>query len=141
VGVELQVVGVVESALGDPGEAPKQADEGAPPATLRIEPEFAACCEGLRAGDEVLVLSWLDRADRTIQAVHPRGDRTRPLTGVFATRSPARPNPIGLHRVGIVAISGGSGDPVALRVDALEALDGTPILDVKPVLAADAGLR
>ena len=140
-GVELQFVGAVESALGEEGEAPKQADEGAPPATLRIEPEFAACCEGLRAGEEVFVFTWLDRADRSVQAVHPRGDITQPLTGVFATRAPVRPNPIGLHRVEVVAISGGSGDPRRLRVDALEALDGTPILDVKPVLAADATLR
>jgi tRNA-Thr(GGU) m(6)t(6)A37 methyltransferase TsaA len=121
--------------------APKQADEGAPPATLRIEAEFASCCEGLRAGDEVFVFTWLDRADRGVRAVHPRGDVDRPLAGVFATRSPARPNPIGLHRVVLVAISGGPGEPRRLRVDALEALDGTPILDVKPVLAADAALR
>jgi tRNA-Thr(GGU) m(6)t(6)A37 methyltransferase TsaA len=141
VGVELQVVGVVESSLGDEGEAPRQADEGAPPATLRIEAEYAACCEGLRAGDQVLVLTWLDRAERSVQAVHPRGDINRPLQGVFATRSPARPNPIGLHRVELVAVSGGSGEPRALRVDALEAVDGTPILDVKPLLAADLALR
>jgi len=141
VGVELQLVGVVESSLGDEGEAPKQADEGAPPATLRIEAKYAACCEGLRAGDQVLVLTWLDRADRSVQAVHPRGDINRSLRGVFATRSPARPNPIGLHQVELVAVSGGSGEPRALRVDALEALDGTPILDVKPVLDADAARR
>ena len=140
-GVELRFVGVVESSLADQGEAPKQADEGAPPATLRIEPQYAACCEGLRAGDHVLVLTWLDRADRTVQAVHPRGDASRPLQGVFATRAPARPNPIGLHRVELVAISGGSGEARALRVDGLEALDGTPIVDLKPVLAAEAELR
>lgn len=141
VDAELRFVGVVESSLDDGGEAPKQADEGAPPATLRIEAEFAACCEGLRAGDEVLVLTWLDRADRTVQAVHPRGDIARPLTGVFATRSPARPNPIGLHRAELVAVSGGSGEPRRLRLDALEALDGTPVLDVKPVLDAESSLR
>jgi tRNA-Thr(GGU) m(6)t(6)A37 methyltransferase TsaA len=141
VDAELEFVGVVESALGEAGEAPKQADEGAPPATLRIDTRFAACCEGLHAGDQVLVLTWLDRADRAVQAVHPRGDASRPLQGVFATRSPARPNPIGLHRVELVAISGASGEGRALRVDALEALDGTPILDLKPVLAADAELR
>ena len=138
---ELEFVGIVESALADAGEAPKQADEGAPPATLRIEARFAACCEGLHAGDEVVVLTWLDRADRGVQAVHPRGDSSRPLRGVFATRSPARPNPIGLHRVELVAISGAGGEPRALRVDALEALDGTPIIDLKPVLAAEAELR
>jgi tRNA-Thr(GGU) m(6)t(6)A37 methyltransferase TsaA len=141
VGVELEYVGVVESSLGDAREAPKQPDEGAPPATLRIDARFGACCEGLRAGDEVVVLTWLDRADRSVQAVHPRGDSERPLQGVFATRSPARPNPIGLHRVGVVAISGAGGEPRAVRVDALEALDGTPILDLKPVLEPDSALR
>ncbi len=123
---ELRFVGAVESALVDEGEAPKQPDEGAPPATLRIEPEYAACCEGLRAGEQVLVLTWLDRADRAVQAVHPRGDPSRPLSGVFATRSPARPNPIGLHRAEVVSISGDAGDPRRVRLDALEALDGTP---------------
>jgi tRNA-Thr(GGU) m(6)t(6)A37 methyltransferase TsaA len=141
VSAELRFVGVVESSLAGKEEAPKQADEGAPPATLRIAAEFAACCEGLQVGDEVLVLTWLDRADREIQTVHPRGDTSRPLTGVFATRAPVRPNPIGLHRAEIVAISGGAGEPRALRVGALEALDGTPILDLKPVLASDAELR
>ncbi len=133
---ELRFVGVVESSLAGQDEAPKQADEGAPPATLRIAAEFAACCEGLHAGDQILVLTWLDRADREVRAVHPRGDTSRPLTGVFATRAPVRPNPIGLHRVEIVAISGAIGEPRALRVNALEALDGTPILDLKPVLTA-----
>jgi len=138
---ELRFVGLVESSLAGKDEAPKQADEGAPPATLRIAAEYTACCEGLHAGEEVLVLTWLDRADRDVQAVHPRGDTSRPLTGVFATRAPVRPNPIGLHRVEIVAISGAPGEPRALRVDALEALDGTPILDLKPVLASDARVR
>jgi tRNA-Thr(GGU) m(6)t(6)A37 methyltransferase TsaA len=138
---ELRFVGVVESSLADQAEVPRQADEGAPPATLRIEPEYAACCEGLHAGDEVLVLTWLDRADREIQAVHPRGDTSRPLTGVFATRAPVRPNPIGLHRVRLVAISGGSGEPRTIRVDALEALDGTPVLDIKQAMAADPAER
>jgi len=138
---ELRFVGLVESSLAGKDEAPKQADEGAPPATLRIAAEYTACCEGLHAGDEVLVLTWLDRADRDVQAVHPRGDTSRPLTGVFATRAPVRPNPSGLHRVEIVAISGAPGEPRALRVDALEALDGTPILDLKPVLASDARVR
>jgi tRNA-Thr(GGU) m(6)t(6)A37 methyltransferase TsaA len=142
VGVEVRPVGVVESALLDAAAAPKQADEaGAPPATLAIAPEFAACCEGLAVGEEIVVLTWLDRADRDAQAVHPRGDVSRPPQGVFATRSPARPNPIGLHRVRVVALSGGRGEGRRLRVDALEALDGTPILDIKPVLDADAGLR
>ena len=138
---ELRFVGRVESPLGEADAAPKQADEGAPPATIRIEAEFSECCEGLRAGAEILVLTWLDRADRDVRAVHPRGDAGRPLTGVFATRSPARPNPIGLHRVAIVSVGGGPGDPRSIRVDALEALDGTPVFDIKPVLGADAGDR
>jgi tRNA-Thr(GGU) m(6)t(6)A37 methyltransferase TsaA len=130
----LVPVGRVESDLGDPVKAPKQADEGAPPATIRIEAEFSACCEGLQAGDEILVLTWLDRADRQTQAVHPRGDEARPLTGVFATRSPTRPNPIGIQRVSIVSIGGAPNDPSSIRIDAIEALDGTPVLDIKPVL-------
>jgi tRNA-Thr(GGU) m(6)t(6)A37 methyltransferase TsaA len=130
----LVPVGRVESDLGEAGEAPKQADEGAPPATIRVEAEFSGCCEGLEAGDEILVLTWLDRADRETHAVHPRGDATRPLTGVFATRSPSRPNPIGIHRVAIVSIGGAPNDPRSIRVDAIEALDGTPVLDIKPVL-------
>ena len=123
----LRLVGVVESALDDKGEAPKQADEGAPPATLRIEPEFAACCEGLRAGEEVFVFTWLDRADRSVQAVHPRGDRNRPLTGVFATRSPVRPNPIGTSIVKLVGVEGN-----VVLVRGLDCLDETPLLDIKP---------
>ena len=126
---ELLFVGVVESSLAGKDEAPKQADEGAPPATLRIAAEYAACCEGLHAGDQVVVLTWLDRADRDVQAVHPRGDTSRPLTGVFATRSPHRPNPLGLHRVIVREIAG-----VRLRVGPIEALDGTPVVDIKIAL-------
>jgi tRNA-Thr(GGU) m(6)t(6)A37 methyltransferase TsaA len=126
---ELRAVGRVSSSLTDPAAAPKQGDEGAPEATLEIEPEFELALEGLAAGDDVLVLTWFDRADRDTLAVHPRGDASRPQTGVFATRSPDRPNPIGLHRVRVVAIDG-----LRLQVEDLEALDGTPVLDLKPVL-------
>ena len=92
--------------------------------------------EGVAAGDHVLVFTWLDRADRDVLTVHPRGDRSRPPAGVFATRSPARPNPIGLHRIQVVAIDGAE-----LTVRDLEALDGTPVVDIKPVLSADAADR
>ncbi len=132
----LRPVGRVHSPLTDPSSAPKQGDEGAPEAAIEIEPEFAAALDGLDAGDEVLVLTWLDRADREALSVHPRGDSSRPQQGVFATRSPHRPNPIGLHRVRILAIDGNR-----LRVADLEALDGTPVLDLKPLLSADPSDR
>jgi tRNA-Thr(GGU) m(6)t(6)A37 methyltransferase TsaA len=127
--VQLVAIGVVESPLRDRGAAPKQGDEGAPEAWLVFAEEVAAGLGGIRAGDELLVLTWLDRARRDVLRVHPRGDPARPVDGVFATRSPDRPNPIGLHRVTVVAVAG-----TRLRVRDLEALDGTPILDVKPPL-------
>src|SRR5215213_7345217 len=117
---ELWPIGRVESDLDDPSRAPKQGDEGAPDAWLAIEPAFAAGLEGLRPGDDLLVLTWLDRAQREVLAVHPRGERSRPQQGVFATRSPDRPNLIGLHRVQILEIEGNR-----LLVGDLEALDGT----------------
>lgn len=119
----------VESSLRRRDEAPKQGDEGAPEASLVFEPAVADALAGLRGGDEVIVLTWLDRADRSVLRVRPRGDLARPETGVFATRSPDRPNPIGLHQVEILAIDG-----LRLRVRPLEALHGTPVIDVKPVL-------
>ena len=100
----LRRIGSVHSPLTDPAQAPRQGDEGAPDAWISIDPEFTEAARDLRAGDVVLVLTWLHRADRSVQAVHPRGDASRPLTGDFATRSPDRPNPIGLHRVRIIAI-------------------------------------
>lgn len=128
---ELRPIGQVESVLIDPGEAPRQPDEGAPDAWLVIDEEYAAALEGLVPGDRIVVLTWLDRADRQTLAVHPRGDVSRPLTGVFATRSPNRPNPIGLHDVRIVELDG-----ARVHVAQLEAVDGTPILDLKPMLTA-----
>jgi tRNA-Thr(GGU) m(6)t(6)A37 methyltransferase TsaA len=133
---EVRAVGRVESSLTDRGSAPRQPDEGAPEAWLAFEPEVLEGVRSLRPGDEVVVLTWLDRARRDILSVHPRGDESRPVEGVFSTRSPDRPNPIGLHRVEITAIDGGR-----VRVRHLEALDGTPILDVKPVLSEDLGRR
>jgi tRNA-Thr(GGU) m(6)t(6)A37 methyltransferase TsaA len=119
----------VRSALTDLAAAPKQAHEGAPEAWLVFEPAVLDALDGLRVGDEVVVLTWLDRADRDVLRVHPRGDVANPMQGVFSTRSPARPNPIGLHELRILEIDG-----ARMRVSALEAVDGTPVLDVKPVL-------
>lgn len=134
--MELTAVGVVRSPLVEPAAAPKQGDEGAPDAVLEIEAEKLAALEGVGVGDRVLVLTWLDRADRGVLSVHPRGDPTRPRTGVFATRSPHRPNPIGLHRVEVLSIEGRR-----LSVRGLEAIDGTPVLDIKPVLSEDLDER
>ena len=125
----LEPIGWVESPLVDPDSAPLQGDEGAPDAWLAFDQRVSAGMRDLRVGTEVLVFSWLDRARRDVLRVHPRGDRSRPETGVFSTRSPDRPNPIGLHRVEILAIDG-----VRVQVRNLEALDRTPILDVKPIL-------
>jgi tRNA-Thr(GGU) m(6)t(6)A37 methyltransferase TsaA len=119
----------VRSPLTDLAAAPKQAHEGAPEAWLEFEPGVLDGLDGLRVGDEIVVLTWLDRADRDVLRVHPRGDVANPMQGVFSTRSPARPNPIGLHEVRILELDG-----ARVRVSALEAIDGTPVLDVKPVL-------
>ena len=133
---ELRHIGHVESSLTDPADAPNQGDEGAPEAQLVFEPAVLNALDGIEPGDEVLVLTWLDRADRDVLRVHPRGDLSRPEQGVFNTRSPDRPNPIGLHRVKVLAIDG-----VRLRVSDLEAIDGTPIVDVKPVLSGNVSER
>ena len=125
----VRPIGHVESVLTDRDAAPKQGDEGAPDAWLVFEPAVAEGIRNLTAGTDVLLLTWLDRARRDVLVVHPRGDLTRPPEGVFTTRSPDRPNPVGLHRVTILAIDG-----LRVRVNNLEALDGTPIVDVKPVL-------
>lgn len=125
----LQPIGRVESTLLDPGDAPRQGDEGAPDAWLAIDPAVSEGLRGLEAGADVLVLTWLDRASRDVLSVHPRGDTDRPLSGVFNTRSPDRPNPIGLHRVRILAVDG-----TRIQVSGLEAIDQTPVLDLKPVL-------
>lgn len=130
--MKLQPIGHVESPLTDRSSAPKQGDEGAPDAWLVFAPEYARAMAELKAGDDVLVLTWLDRADRSVLTVHPRSDPDRPETGVFSTRSPDRPNPIGLHRVQILSVDG-----FKVHVAHLEALDGTPIVDVKPVLGTE----
>lgn len=130
---ELQPVGVVESPLVDRDLAPKQGDEGSPEAWLVFDRRVGEALRDLEVGSDVLVLTWLDRARRDVLSVHPRGDPDRPETGVFSTRSPDRPNPIGLHRVQVAAIDG-----TRVRVRNLEALDGTPILDLKPVLGPES---
>lgn len=126
---EVRPVARVESPLTDRATAPKQGDEGAPPARVVFRPEFHAAAADLHPGDRLVLLTWLHEADRDVQAVHPRSDPDRRSTGVFSTRSPDRPNPIGLHTVTVTTIAGGT-----LTVTGLEAIDGTPVLDVKPVL-------
>jgi tRNA-Thr(GGU) m(6)t(6)A37 methyltransferase TsaA len=133
---ELTPVGRVESSLTDLDLAPNQGDEGAPSAWLVFEPDVLDALDGIRPKDEVILLTWLDRARRDVLRVHPRGDLSRPKQGVFSTRSPVRPNPIGLHRVRVEAIDGNR-----MRVRNLEAINGTPIIDVKPVLSSDVGER
>jgi tRNA-Thr(GGU) m(6)t(6)A37 methyltransferase TsaA len=129
-------VGYVRSTLTSLEDAPMQGDEGAPEAWLEVTPSVAQALAGIRSGDELIVLTWLHLADRNVLQVHPRGDLNRPLAGVFATRSPDRPNPIGLHRVSVLEVTEGK-----LRVAPLEAVDGTPIIDIKPVLAQASSER
>jgi tRNA-Thr(GGU) m(6)t(6)A37 methyltransferase TsaA len=126
----LQAIGRLRSSLRSPDEAPRQGGEGAPEATLEVDAPFAQGLHLLAAGDEVIVITWLHLADRTQLATHPRNDLRNPLTGVFATRSPHRPNPLGLHRVTVRSIDG-----LRLRIGPIEAIDGTPVVDLKPVLA------
>lgn len=126
-GPELRIIGRVESPLTDPAQAPMQGEEGAPEATVVLDPAYADGLDGLAVGDRLVLLTWLHRADRDVLRVHPRGDRSRPKRGVFTTRSPARPNPIGLHPVEVTGLDG-----LRLRVRPLEAVDGTPVVDIKP---------
>jgi len=125
----LYPIGVVRSALTSLEAAPLQGEEGAPEAWLEIFAPVAQGLAGITAGDELVVLTWLHLARRDVLQVHPRGRRETPLTGVFATRSPGRPNPVGLHRVSVREVTGQN-----VRVAPMEAIDGTPIVDIKPVL-------
>ncbi|HZA39939.1 MAG TPA: tRNA (N6-threonylcarbamoyladenosine(37)-N6)-methyltransferase TrmO [Actinomycetota bacterium] len=125
----LRPIGRVESSLTDPETAPKQGYEGSPDAWLVFDPAVAPALDDLRVGEQIIVLSWLDRAQRDVLKVHPRDDLSVPLHGVFSTRSSDRPNPIGLHLVDILEIDG-----LRVQVSNLEAVDGTPVLDVKPRL-------
>ena len=125
----IEPVGVIRSELSSRAEAPKQGYEGSPDAWLEISKAFAEGLEGVGVGDEIILITWFHKGHRNILKLHPRGDRSRPLTGVFSTRSPDRPNPLGLHRVTVREISGNR-----LRVGPIEAIDGTPVVDIKPVL-------
>ncbi len=129
----LPPIGYVRSSLREREQAPKHGSEGAPDAWIDVQSTVADALGGLRVGGEIVVITWLHRAKRDVLKVHPRGDRNVPLTGVFATRSPDRPNPLGLHRVTVRAIDG-----TKLKVGPLEAIDGTPVVDIKPVLSRTA---
>jgi tRNA-Thr(GGU) m(6)t(6)A37 methyltransferase TsaA len=126
---ELRAIGRVTSTLTDRAAAPRQADEGAPDAWIVLDDDLAPAAADIRPGDELVVVTWLHEADRDVLVTHPRDDTTRPPTGVFSTRSPDRPNPLGLHTTRVLEVDG-----VRLHVDALEALDGTPVVDLKPAL-------
>ena len=126
---ELRVIGRVRSPLTNMDDAPRQGDEGGPDVWIEFEPDVIDALQGVRRADRLVILTWLDRADRDVLTVHPRGDASRSLAGVFATRSHHRPNPIGLHPVEVLEVEG-----ARVKVSSLEALDGTPVLDVKPVL-------
>lgn len=125
----VRPIGRIRSTLRSRDEAPRQGSEGAPDAWLDVDASCAKALSGIAAGDEIIAITWLHRANRDVLEVHPRGDLQNPLTGVFATRSPDRPNPLGLHRVEVREVSG-----TRLRVGPIEAIDGTPVVDVKAVL-------
>jgi len=133
---EVEQIGVVQSPLTDLEAAPKQGDECGPDAWLVLDGRVTEALDGIAPGDVLIVLTWLHRAQRDVLSVHPRGDSSRPRQGVFGTRSPNRPNPIGMHRVRVLDVDG-----ARVRVSDLEAVDGTPIVDLKPVLSGDAGER
>jgi tRNA-Thr(GGU) m(6)t(6)A37 methyltransferase TsaA len=126
---ELKQIGVVRSNLTELRLAPRQGDEGAPAAWIELAPEVQGGLTGIEAGDELIIVTWFHRARRDVLQVHPRDDEARPLAGVFTTRSSERPNPLGLHRVTVLALRGRE-----LEVEPLEAIDGTPVIDIKPVL-------
>jgi tRNA-Thr(GGU) m(6)t(6)A37 methyltransferase TsaA len=127
--LQLNPIGVIRSELKERSKAPKQGSEGAPDAWIVVRPSVAQALDGLVAGDEIIVLTWLHRTHRDVLKVHPRSDPNRRLTGVFATRSPDRPNPIGLHEVTVRKVGRNR-----LRVGPIEAIDGTPVVDIKPIV-------
>jgi tRNA-Thr(GGU) m(6)t(6)A37 methyltransferase TsaA len=132
----LNPIGFVRSGLNSLQDAPMQGDEDAPDAWLDLVPDVIGALKGIEIGDHLLILTWLHKAQRDVLQVHPRDDLTRPLTGVFATRSPDRPNPIGVHRVTVLEVTENM-----LRVKPLEAINGTPIIDIKPVLSGEFSER
>ncbi len=125
----LHPIGFIQSSLKDRTEAPRQGNEGAPDAWLEVNSAVAEGFEGIVVGDEIIVITWFHQSRRDVLKLHPRGDPSNPLTGVFATRSPDRPNPLGLHRVTVSEIRGNR-----LRIGPIEAIDGTPVVDLKPML-------
>lgn len=131
----LSPLGFLQSSLASREEAPSQGGEGAPDAWLEVNEMVAEGLEGIGVGDEILLITWFHQSRRDILKLHPRWDKKNPLTGVFATRSPDRPNPLGLHRVTVLAIDGRR-----LKVGPIEAIDGTPVVDIKPVLQQSADL-
>jgi tRNA-Thr(GGU) m(6)t(6)A37 methyltransferase TsaA len=128
----IKPIGFIHSDLKRRDEAPLQGLEGAPNACIEVLPPYRKALHRMEVGDEIIVITWLHRAQRDVIKVHPRGDRSRPLTGVFSTRSPDRPNPLGLHRVKVLKV-----DPGRLCVGPVEAIDGTPVVDIKPVIDLD----
>ena len=128
--MKLQPIGRIRSELRDPESAPKQGTEGAPDAWLEVSSAFERALAGMEAGDEIVVITWLHLAERATLEIHPRGDPRNPLTGVFSTRSPHRPNPLGLHRVTVRRIDG-----TRVRIGPIEAIDGTPVVDIKTAAA------
>jgi tRNA-Thr(GGU) m(6)t(6)A37 methyltransferase TsaA len=129
----LHPIGFVRSRLTDRDVAPRQGDEGAPDALIELDSAVVDALDGIQPGDEVFVITWLHEARRDVLKVHPRDDPSTPLTGVFATRSSDRPNPLGLHRVTVLEVG-----PCELHVVPLEAIDGTPVVDLKPILAGSS---
>jgi tRNA-Thr(GGU) m(6)t(6)A37 methyltransferase TsaA len=127
----LHPIGVIQSVITSRAQAPKQGYEGAPDAWIDIDSNFTDAMHGLEPGDDIILITWFHKSKRDVLQVHPRGDISNPLTGVFATRSPDRPNPLGLHRVKVLQIKDNK-----LKVGPLEAIDGTPVVDIKPVLKA-----
>lgn len=128
---QLRQIGMVRSALKDIRDCPCQESEGAPGAWIEIEPQYAEALDGLEVGNEIMVMTWMHLADRSILKVHPRGNRENPMKGVFATRSPHRPNPIGLHKTRIIAVE----PPSRIKVEFLEVIDNTPVMDIKSVVS------
>jgi tRNA-Thr(GGU) m(6)t(6)A37 methyltransferase TsaA len=126
---DIRQIGVIRSELTTREAAPRQGSEGAPDAWIEMDAAVAEGLDGIEAGRDIVLITWFHKADRDILKVHPRGDRKRPIRGVFSTRSPDRPNPLGLHRVRVLEIAGNR-----IKVGPLEAIDGTPVVDIKPVL-------
>jgi tRNA-Thr(GGU) m(6)t(6)A37 methyltransferase TsaA len=128
----IKPIGFIRSDLKRRGDAPRQGREGAPNALIEVLPSYVKALHRMQVGDEIIIISWLHRAQRNVMEVHPRGDASRPLTGVFSTRSPDRPNPMGLHRVRVLGMDRGR-----LHVGRIEAIDGTPVIDIKPVIESN----